>query len=886
MSEGRTIGAEDEPLTFARFWRCALQVNPVGYQQAYRGQEHGMSRDDFLASLLKVCQEEGIHVVGLADHGCVGDVDAMRDYLRPHGIVVFPGFEVATTEKVHWVCLFPEDTTTEKLNRILGALRLLDPTDGVTPSELGGAALLEEVRKCGGLCYAAHVTNSSGLLKEKKAHLWQDDRLLAAQIPGPPNDLPPECKSIANNKNPDYRRDRPMALINARDISVPEDLRAPGATCFVKMTRPSLDALAMAFKDPASRIRLQHEVQDRNYSRIERITVDGGYLDGLDVRLSDHLNAVIGGRGTGKSTLLESLRYALGRDHKGTDARKQGEQVVKENLGKAHARVSVHVVSAVQNMNRYTIVRRYGEPPRVLDAQRHVSTLQPSDLLPGIEIYGQNEIFELAKDPAALVHVLDRFLPDRTEYQRQVEEIRKRLRDNAQQLLAQEEQSEELATSLAQLPKLQEQVEQFKALGVETKLQQLPLLEKERQLVPRVAEELGRVRNEVNRVAGVPLDSSLIGDEELEGLPHAKLLQCGQAIVERAAGSVREHLAAIERDLGGALDEWEPVRAEILTAQAAIEQKLERDFATLPDIGGKSGKEVGRAYQALLRQIEAIEPQRSRASGIDERLNKLRQERDDLLDKLSDIRSGRTRALEQATKRLSRKLSGKIRITVQAGANRNALKDFLCQLPGIGESSVSWIDEAEDLTVPSLVAAIEEGPAAFRGKEWGVTQGKAEAICRMAREKRLELDTVDLEDRVVLELNVAHQGENYRPLERLSTGQQCTAILHVLLLENVDPLIMDQPEDNLDNAFIAKRIVQELRQAKTERQFLFATHNANIPVFGDAEWIGVFSATEEQGYMPLEKQGAIDVHAIRDEVSTILEGGRDAFIQRKEKYGF
>jgi len=105
-------------------------------------------------------------------------------------------------------------------------------------------------------------------------------------------------------------------------------------------------------------------------------------------------------------------------------------------------------------------------------------------------------------------------------------------------------------------------------------------------------------------------------------------------------------------------------------------------------------------------------------------------------------------------------------------------------------------------------------------------------------------------------------------------------------LRNLDPLLMDQPEDNLDNAFIADRIVTELRRAKISRQFIFATHNANIPVFGDAEWIGVFEVQEGQAKMPAESQGAIDVTQIRDKAANILEGGRTAFNQRKAKYGY
>ena len=151
----------------------------------------------------------------------------------------------------------------------------------------------------------------------------------------------------------------------------------------------------------------------------------------------------------------------------------------------------------------------------------------------------------------------------------------------------------------------------------------------------------------------------------------------------------------------------------------------------------------------------------------------------------------------------------------------------------------------------------------------------------------MALETIDLEDRVKIELNVSHTGpERFRLMEQLSVGQQCTAILLLLLLNNPDPLIMDQPEDNLDNAFIAERIVRELRSAKTERQFLFATHNANIPVFGDAEWIGVCTAAGERAGIAPDVQGSIDVPKVREQAANILDGGRVAFTTRREKYGY
>jgi hypothetical protein len=105
----------------------------------------------------------------------------------------------------------------------------------------------------------------------------------------------------------------------------------------------------------------------------------------------------------------------------------------------------------------------------------------------------------------------------------------------------------------------------------------------------------------------------------------------------------------------------------------------------------------------------------------------------------------------------------------------------------------------------------------------------------------------------------------------------------LLLLDNLDPLIIDQPEDNLDNAFIADHIVSELRTSKTKRQFIFATHNANIPVFGDAEWIGVLH--EEEGHARLEASGSIDAPDVKELAANILEGGKEAFTRRREKYG-
>ena len=769
----------EQHYTYARFWKCALQVNPHGYNENYRGQDHGMEAQAYAEALRDVCLNEEIQVVGFADHGSVADAEIARKILTEAGIIVFPGFEVATTEKVHWVCLFPEHTTEQQLERYLGKLHLTNPQDGVRPSDLGGQQMLAVVEQLGGFCYAAHVTSNSGVLKGRFNNLWTDPRLRGAQIPGNVDDLPHEYKLIALNKNVDYRRDHPIALINAKDIATPEDLHNPSASTFIKMTRPCFLSFLMAFKDPESRVRLSGGMVQHYYSQIDNIVIEGGYFDGLSAKISGHLNGVIGGRGTGKSTLIECIRYALDVPHKGEEAIRQGDQIVKENLGRAGGRVILKLSSAANHMKNYTVIRRYGEPSRVIDDQNNESRLHPGrDLLPGVEIYGQNEIYELAKSPGALTRVLDRFLPESEGQQSQLDATYRKLRENSDRLAKAQEQKDDIERQIAQLPKLEEQVKQFKEQGLEEKLKQVPLLEKERQLGPRALDEIKRVRSAQLGLAESLPDLVFLSERALEGLPHADLLRNGRQVLESLNETLHKKLIEIDNAIGIAETKLDAIVDELDKVLKTTESQLEKEFSKLPAVAGKDGKEVGRAYQRLLREIEQVKPAQTQLKTVESLVKELEQSRRNLLGEISDIRSARTAAKQKAVKSLNKRLAGKLRIEPVPDGLRKPLREFLQNLQGIGERKTEWVDEAQNLTIFGLVDAILEGKEALLGKEWGLTSGLADSLIRMTPGHLYELEGIDLEERISLELNVSHTGEQYRPLDRLSTGQQCTAILH------------------------------------------------------------------------------------------------------------
>jgi ABC-type lipoprotein export system ATPase subunit len=880
-----------ERYSMARFWKCALQVNPFGYCTKFRGQDHGMSEQEYNAELLRICKDKEIKVIGLADHGNVDCVDSIRDLFLRNGILVFPGFEIASSEKAHFVCLFPESTSKDELNRYLGHLNLLVPNDGVRPSTLGGEILLQKVDELGGFCYAAHATGDSGVLSRKLNHVWKDPLLKAAQISGTIDELRNDegnaYRQILLNSTPEYKREHPIALINAKDVAEPNDLGNPTASCLVKMTRPCFESFKAAFFDPESRVRLNSDVSEDYYSKITVLRFTGGYLDGIEIEFSHHLNTVIGGRGTGKSTLIECIRYALDKPPLGKSAKKQHDEIIRENLGREKGRVELKVYSQSKR-KAYSVSRRYGEPPIVRDSEGKVSNFTPADILPSIEIYGQNEIYEIAQSGENQLRLIDRFFPkDALDIQDQLTEVERKLRDNKGRLIKAINELDDLQGKIGQLPKMEEDAQQYRTLGLEEKLRIVPFLEREKQIVERANAELNQVENAIQSLKESLPDTTFINAAAVSSLPHQDLLLTIKTILDKASEKCLIMLDALEKDLPQYRGSLNQGIESLLNAVKLEEDSIQSAFKDLPSLEGHSGKEIGFAYQDLLRRIESIKPMESKQENQKKLVQQIEQERKNLLADLSDVRGQRTEKLQKAIRKLNNRLERKLRLRVTPEGKKTALKQFLNErnLEGVGEKRLTWIDDAKELTPLSLVYKIREGKEALLKSDWGITPLVADALSKLQYSDILDLETLDLPDDISIELNVSHATVQFKVLEKLSTGQQCTAILHLLLLENADPLIMDQPEDNLDNAFIAERIVTELRASKTQRQFLFATHNANIPVFGDAEWIGVISASQDGASLPYDAQGAVDVPEIRDQAANILEGGKEAFKQRMQKYG-
>lgn len=878
---------------YAKFWKCALQVNPWTYAEQYQGQGvgHGLTEDAYNSALVERCLKNDIQVVGIADHGCVEGVDKLRQALEAKGVVVFPGFEIASTEKVHMVCLYPADTQINTLNQHLGALGLPAGGKRTDPSTLGCLAIAEKVETQGGFWYAAHVTGASGLLRLQQDggglhHIWCDcERVLAAQIPADIDSVTDvRVQQILSNKNTEYRRTRRIALVNSKDVRKPDDLDHARCFSWVKMTEPTLGALRLACRDPESRVRLSHEVNPTYYSRIDSIVVRRGYLEDLELDLSPNLNAVVGGRGTGKSTLIEAIRYALELAPSNKDAQRAHAGVIDANFAKEKAGIEITITSFQQNSEQYVVSRYHGEPAKVLDEQGKVLQLSPRDVLPRVEVYGQNELLAIVQNDQAKASLLGRFLPDDASVKQELTGIQASLRKNREEIDSLEAKVTEIADSLLQVPALHDREKSFQKLGLDAELKQVKAREAQRAYVTAINEALEsiEVSAEEFKAALEDIDEPALPADAPAGTLDAFAAVIGEAKKAALKAATDAH-AALEK----ARDKYDKAKATFDQQISAGEQAFNVALNKLPALKGKSVAQLANEYKKVSGELAKLQPLGAQKTAHEAKLLTLNKDRANLLQNLATARNRRWTYLSKAVKSLNKRLEGQLRIDFEPERVRGPLKEFLlgCGLDGIAEKRLAWIEDADSVSIAELVSLIRQGSDALLAtfKKAGMQKQVADALAGLPAKTVRRLEELELPERMELLLNVSRETENYREVGRLSTGQQCTAILHLLLLDNPDPLIIDQPEDNLDNAFIAEHIVNELRTSKTKRQYIFATHNANIPVFGDAEWIGVLQ--EEDGRSKLIASGSIDSGPVKELAANILEGGREAFTRRREKYG-
>jgi predicted ATPase len=875
----------------ARFYRCALQVNPFAYLARNQKQTAFQNEAEYNAALLAACKEQGIEVIAVTDHYRVKHSAGLIQAARQAGIFAFGGFEAVTKDGVHFVCLF-DASKDGNLERYIGDCGVHDDSVVSPTGDKDCHELLQAAKRWEAICIAAHVAaDGGGLLKklsgQTRVLVWTSPDLIACALAGPISEAPESLRQILQNKDAQYRRERPVAIINAQDVNSPDDLKKPGSSCFIKMSEVSVEALRQAFLDPLSRIRLHSDPQAEPHAEFVTLSWEGGFLRDTAVHFNENLNVLVGGRGTGKSTMIESLRYVLGLDPLGEDAKKAHEGVLRHVL-RSGTKISLLVRSHKPSPRCYTVERTVPNPPVVKDEIGTVLTLNPREVMPGVEVFGQHEISELTKSREKLTLLLERFVERdpslasrKSQLKLELERSRSRMGELRREIKAIDER-------LAALPSLEETLKRFQEAGLESRLREKSLLIREERLLGAIAERLAPIRTLREELAGgLPLDTAFLAPKALEGLPNADVLNEAEAILGRLSAALKDVAGRMEVALQTADGELAAMRKRWEERRSAVEATYEKLLREL-----QKSKVDGEEFIRLRRQIEELRPLRERRDAFLRELTTHEARRRQLLADWEDAKAAEYRTIELAAKKVSRKLKERVRVEVTMAGNREPLEKLLRE--SIGGNLTALLDrlrDRADLSLPDFAARCREGKDALI-QHYGLPPGGADRIAQADTDLFMRIEELELTATTKIELNTAGEGDppNWQLLEELSTGQKATAVLLLLLLESDAPLVVDQPEDDLDNRFITEGVVPIMRDEKRRRQFVFSTHNANIPVLGDAELIlglGASGEGREGRAMILPKyMGSIDGQAIRELVEEILEGGKTAFEMRRLKYGF
>ncbi|MBI1983894.1 MAG: phosphoesterase, partial [Acidobacteria bacterium] len=486
-----------------------------------------------------------------------------------------------------------------------------------------------------------------------------------------------------------------------------------------------------------------------------------------------------------------------------------------------------------------------------------------------------------------LTRLLDRFVERDESLLRRKADLRRELEKNRRSLLDTQSELHQVEERLAALPALEETLKQFREAGLEERLRQQSLLVREERVLASIPERLAPFREclEIFK-REIPIDRVFLSPKALEDLPGKEILSRANDVfaeldrdLQRLAKDLEQALQRADQGVAQVRAAWENRKKEVHAAYERILRELQKSRVD------------GEEFIRLRRQIEELRPMRDREKLLRRVEKEHTARRRALLAEWEDLKAEEFRRLDRAAKKVSKKLLDRVQVEVTAAGDREPLFLILREVGGRLSEAIDILAHVPELSLTQFVEACRAGSDVLT-KTYSITAAQAERIAKAPSEILMRIEELDLPPTTAIRLNTAPAGEPpaWQALEDLSTGQKATAVLLLLLLESDAPLIVDQPEDDLDNRFITEGIVPRMRDEKQRRQFIFSTHNANIPVLGDAELIVGLSASgeAEHGHARIapEHMGSIDARPVRELVEEILEGGKEAFEMRRRKYGY
>lgn len=621
--------------------------------------------------------------------------------------------------------------------------------------------------------------------------------------------------------------------------------------------------------------------QDKpRFHKLLGLTVTGGFMDGLNVKFAPGLNCIIGGRGAGKTTFLELIRYALDELPEDRAARSQFQALIKRNLGYGTVELSIETSSGIP----YIVTRSNEDAPKILTQDR-----KPTDLvlragaLFKADIYSQNEVESIADRSDSQLALIDSFDPSQiADLTAKADQAAHDITGIANEILQAQYGIEKLIEITDELPNILADLSGMSAstAGQAGAVNHAHAMKGLRDREVRVMEQL-RTRISKHQ-EGLSSWLGAIGQEAEDAIsqeilagPNAAMFRKAQAAIKDSSKVVDAHLQEILQSVETCMEDLNAQSKALLAAHGAQDLKYQ-EFIDTQNVA----REVANKRMNLERRRNELLAKEQELKSEKEKLAKLEERRQNLIGMKEVFRDKRFALRKSICEYLTNATGKEVRVTVAMDGNRQFYREKLDELlRGSSIQSSSKEKVIGNLFPQEIVEVVRSRNATELAERAGLSNPIAgRIITALADHPNLhELEIVDLVDEPKIELK---DGDDWKDSRQLSTGQKCTAILPILLVESEKPLLIDQPEDNLDNRYVSDKIVKTITAVKKRRQFIFVTHNPNIPVLGDADQVVVLTSSGSASRV--DRHGSVD--DCKSEIVNLLEGGKEAFKKRSKRY--
>lgn len=906
----------------ARWWRFDFHTHTPASKDYGKGSNQGELQGRSPREWLLDFMRAEVDCVAITDHNTGAWIDRLKEAYRAleqsrpddfRPLVLFPGVEITVNGGAHLLALFDPTATGAQVEATLGSAGLAADAagslDAVTDQTLVQVA--RAIHDAGGLPIPAHADAPRGVFKVYRGTTLNQIVISGYIIAAEALD---DC--AVEHRQPEW-----SAVIGS-DSHHPRGAAGqqyPGSRyTWVKMGRPSIQGLRLALLDgaPLSLLRYDRYAEDPNrhdHLVVESIAVQEAQYAGrrsrpLEVHFSPWMSALIGGRGTGKSTVIEMLRLAFGRDGElPEDMRGEFETFARKPASRNDRGAltdQTKLTVAVRKDRRRLRLIWEAESRRIEEQNREGrwtrSTGEVQDRFP-VWIYSQKQLFALARDQSALLRVVDSApemrLGDWSAKWHQLET----------RFLSYHTQIRELDTQLRERPRLEGQLSDVaqKLAIFEQGSHKQRLLEYQKYRSQRRAldDRLADLKQTAirSRSFAEELDPTDVREDEFDEDAVSAL-----DLLHEATSRQRSFKSAV-LDAASELDEfvvgWQERIARSEWAQREKENR--RDYQDLVTRLEQAGVDDPSEYGALVQRRHTLEGHLSALATIEDRVRQLHEQARETLTEMEEQRANlarmRIKFLESVLHD-NRFVSiyvvpfGESATLSEMDFRRHLSRDDGLQsdiLPTDGRGGILaglYRDLSDDRE--KRIQQSRERVARIKQRISRIAQGETDAGFTKWFHNHVRGLRPEQIDRFMLWWPEDGLRVSYRrggadgplvPIAQGSPGQKSAAMLAFLLSHGDAPIVLDQPEDDLDNHLIYDLIVHQLRDSKRRRQVIVATHNPNVVVNGDAEMVISMDHRNGQCVVVDNGTGSLQDRGVRDEVCRVMEGGRQAFERRYQR---